>query len=94
MPLDDNQIVDLVNKTFSVNKLRGVVHRDKIASSRINTPTAKGRITVIKSIVDPSYLAVIVHLKGEKWYVRFIQVAKVPKLGQTNFSFRFGKMRV
>ena len=94
MPLSDIQLANLINETFSTTQLHSVVWRDKAISAYIETPLAEGILTVMLALADPSYVVVITDFKGERWQTRFIGKAMIPKLNQTNFSFRFGQMRV
>lgn len=93
-PLSDNQIANLINETFSTTQLRSVVWRDKAVSAHVNTPIAEGILTVMLALADPSYVVVITDFKGKGWQTCFIRKDAIPKLSQTNFSFRFGQMRV
>lgn len=94
MPLSDIQLANLINETFSTTQLRSVVWRNKAISAHIKTPLAEGSLTVMLALADPSYVVVITDFKGGRWQTRFIGKAMIPKLNQTNFSFRFGQMRV
>ena len=94
MLLSDDQLANLINETFSTTRLRSVVWRNKAISAYVETPLAEGVLTVMLALADPSYIVVITDFKGERWQTRFIGKAMIPKLNQTNFSFRFGQMRV
>jgi len=88
------QLADLINETFTRNELLKVVNENETASKSIVTPLAEGNLTILLAASRPNLLVVITDLKGFKWKVRFIEISLVCKLSRTNFSARFGQMRI